>query len=107
MRTNYDLTELLRAMGLTPASGFFYVLTGNASHIKCAPVDYPFGRVWVGITQYRRHLPDLIFYWYEPTFHNREGFSYISDFLSEDDLVRRYKLMEPDLCREFLTRVFG
>jgi hypothetical protein len=107
MRTDYDLTELLRAMGLTPASEGFYVFRGNESQLKCIPVDYPFGRVWVGIAQYRRDLPDLIFYWYEPTYNNREGFSYISDFLSEDDLVRRYKLMEPDLCGEFLTRVFG
>jgi hypothetical protein len=112
----HDLLSLIKAMGITPKSKIFCTdrWHGSLPPVQWVEVEYDFGRVWIGLYEYGTFRPDLVFSCVYPapidsdtTEDVAHVFAKISDFNSYQDMVNKYKLLEPQLAEKFFKKVFS
>jgi hypothetical protein len=106
MQPDYDLKDILEAMGLDCLPDYSYqpLTHHDIISVSYAKIWLSFASVWVEFTRYKYYKPDLRFYSLGP---GRGRFYTIKNFLSLEELKLMYESSLPDMEEAFIRSVFS
>jgi len=105
MQHDYDLKDVLKAIGLDCLSDYSYqpITRHDVICISYAKIQLSFATVWVEFTEYKYYKPDLRFYSLGP---GRGIFYAIKNFLSLEELKLMYESSLLNMEEAFIRSMF-